>query len=366
MKKKNLFVFYGGESVEKDISVITALQAMENIDYTKYNVFPIYIYSDEFYYIGNYSEIQRYVSFDEKQYPKIIVIKDAAFVLKKNRIKPFCRKIDCVLLCVHGGKYEGGSLQGFLDFNNIPFTSCDVLASCLCQSKQRLKNYLASTNVFTVPSFTVSDIEQFKIMLPKLNFSSEKYIVKPDSLGSSIGISVVSNSEEAIGAVEAALLYDNNALVEKYIPNAKEFNCAVLKSKDGYMVGSVDEVSFKNQFLTFDDKYLSDGKYTGKSGKALHSDSPYVSSIKELALETAKYIGSDGVIRCDFLVDKNGKIYLNEVNSVPGSLAYYLFDFDFKTLLDYLIENALQKFKTNTSKIKCFKTSYLDKNISAK
>lgn len=387
--KLNIAVLFGAKACEHEISCITATQLMENVDTTKYNVVPIYISRDNNFYTGdNLKNIKNYYDLNE-------VIKKATkvnFVKENNKVYlesgGFFKKrilIDVALLAIHGGVGEDGSLQGFLEMYDLPYTSSDVLSSAIAQDKINQKILWKHHQIPTIEGYELDTIN-FKDNIDlylKLNQKlTYPVILKPNKLGSSIGISVAHNDEEFIDKVNEATNFDFKILVERKLINFKELNCSVLGNLKIAKASVIEEV-FKlpgTEFLDSDGKYGSGSKTskiptkTGSKSMGMENTSRKVPAdlpsdieelVKKYAVKAFKAINASGVVRIDFMYDQeNNQIYLNEINNIPGSMAYYLWEasgLKYSQLVEELIRNALENYRLKAAKTTVFETQILKK-----
>jgi len=205
-------------------------------------------------------------------------------------------------------------------------------------------------------------------------------IVKPATLGSSIGIKSANNDDELVEAIEEAIKYDKKIDVEEMVKNLKEVNISVLGDYENNKVSAIEEVFSKKDLLTFEEKYIGNGKTKGKcpkyspsiKSKGMVSASRQIpakiskelkNEIEEVATKAFKVLGCSGVVRIDFLIDeKTNKIYINEVNSIPGSLSFYLWEpigVDYTSLLDEIINSGIKAYKRRISKTHSFESNIL-------
>lgn len=341
--KRKLVLIFGGKSVEHDISIITALQTLKFFP-NEIDCLPIYIDKNGSWWVAdNLNDIKIYRKFFHyaKNLKRVSILSgtDVLLVEKKEKFLPYCQ-IDVVVNCCHGNVGEDGSLQGMLKTCGIACTSSGVTSSAICMDKIFMKDILKANKIDSVEYVKFDKCayvhEKKKIINSILKTIKFPLIVKPANLGSSIGISVCQNQEEFFDAVEFALQFDERILVEKYVENAREFNCACFVYKGNFFVSSVCEVKNKDKIFSFDDKYCSKTIQTQKLEKTLEF------KVKKLTEKVYKLLNCQGVVRVDFLFDtKTNKLLVNEVNTIPGSLAFYLFkDIAFKDLLLSIIEQA--------------------------
>ena len=386
--KVKVGVIFGGESVEHEVSVISAMQAMNKLDQDKYDIIPIYITKDREWYTGEMlKDIEVYQDLSLiKKYGKNVVLyyRNGAFVLQKKSFpKSVVTDIDIVLPIVHGTNVEDGGLQGYLQTVGVPFVGSDVYASVVGQDKVFMKDIWKNANLPMTNYVWFYDIDykqDSESVLEKVEKLDYPVIVKPASTGSSVGISVCSNREELVDAIDDAIQYDKKILVEEVVQNLKEVNIAVMGNYERQKVSEIEEVLSGHKFLTYADKYVGGGKGKLKGVKApmkttskgmasanrkLPADLPdkLRKEVEEIAVEAFKVLGSSGNSRIDFLIDeKTNKVYINEINSIPGSLAFYLWEakgVDFSSVLDEMINIGIKDYKKRVSKTHSFETNIL-------
>ena len=291
--------------------------------------------------------------------------------------KEVSEQIDIVFPIVHGTNVEDGNLQGFFHTLNVPLVGPDTLAAAISIDKYVMKEYWRSLNIPVIDAIRL-DRKDFndKENIIKIVDAKIKYpvIVKPINLGSSIGIKKASSKDELIDALDLAFSFADFVIVEKAIVNIREINCAVIGDKFSSETSVLEEPFGNDEILSFADKYMSGSKGGSKGAKisgtkntssdmggakggmaSLKRKVPaeleenMANDIKECAKKIFKYLGCTGVARIDFIIDKDsGKFYANEINSIPGSLSYYLFEpvgLKYKDLLDKLINIAIENFK---------------------
>ena len=347
--KKNVIVLYGGESVEHDISIITALQTMKNIDRI-YNVIPIYIGKNGIWLVAdNMQEVKIYKDFmkigRKVKFVTLISGKPYIAIRKNGKYSKFIN-VDFALLCCHGKHGEDGALQGMLCNSHIPYSSCDVKSSAVLMDKIFMKDILISRKLPTITSESIildDYIKDKKKVLKDISLKLKfPIILKPANLGSSIGIKVCYNLDELEKGVDYCFKFDNRILAEKYLQGITEYNCACVHMNDELKVSDIQMVKKDDdEIYSFGDKYLSE-----KSDNKEKIDKNLSVKIKNLTLKVYKAFGCYGVIRVDFIFDNSEKkLYINEINSIPGSLAFYLFkDLSFKDLINCLIEEGVERF----------------------
>lgn len=369
---KKVGVIFGGVTCEHEVSVVTALQLMENIDRRKYQVIPIYIHSDGEWYVGDkLLEPNIYKDFDnlkggiDKGYipPNRpgIVISSKGFLTKEVFIP-----LDVVIPAMHGMNGEDGSLQGLLELANIPYTSSGVLGASVGMDKILMKKVFEA-NLIPVLPYTYFLRDEWQTAREAIIAQIEAVLrypmfVKPSNLGSSIGISKATDRETLIAAIDIAVCYDERVIVENGVEDISEINCSALGRANKVAVSVCEQPVSWKEFLTFDEKYLRGGKTGGAKGGTKDAAGMQTMSrkvpaeitpeqtaeIKDLTAKVFKALNSKGVVRVDFIIDNSdGKVYVNEINTIPGSFAFYLWEFEgvkYHQLIDKLIEIAEDEF----------------------
>ena len=336
---EKLVVFYGGKSVEHDISIITGLQVMSVIK-NEYELLPIYIdHTGLWWTAENYDDPNIYADFLAlAKKPKQVSVEfglGCVYVFKKFKKSYF--KPAAALICLHGANGEDGAIAGVMQMANIPYSCPNLESSSICYDKELTKIVLKNFDIPVVSSITIN-IDQInkKEIIKKIGFPM---IVKPARLGSSVGIVVCKDEHELEQAIECAKLYDFKLIFEHFIENSREFNCAFCLNENMVISSNVYEV-VGQKFYSFDEKYLTDKPKTQKvTSKKLEQ------LIKKLGEKTVLALECEGVVRVDFLMEGE-KLFVNEVNTIPGSLAGYLFG-NLKEVAIELVENAKARFFKN-------------------
>lgn len=362
----------GGGSCENDVSIITGLQAFRELDKTKYNVFTLYLTDNKFFLIKN-PDLEKFAK-NKK------LLKYEVFFKGNNLIKKSCgggkivAKIDCALLCTHGGIGENGSLQGFFEVCGVPYTSPNVEVSAIGMNKALSKIVFKSLGIDVVPyvSFSAKDDAELciKNAVEKLGFP---IIVKPNAQGSSIGIEVAKDMESLHNAVAVAFEYDSDVILEKALVDFDELNCAAMLNQDDIMLSSLEQPTKWQDYLSFDDKYLGGGCKGAKIERIFPAEVgvKIQTKVHKIALSVYQFLHIKGIVRFDFLVEKDSKkVYLNEINTIPGSLANYLFsdkEMQMKDILDIIIIQSIFEFASRTiPQFKCdLLSKYLKNSVNA-
>lgn len=363
---KTIAVIFGGKSVEHDISVITAMQAMARFP-KGYQMLPIYITSQgNFVVADNLNDAKIYLNFAKNvkncRNVSIDFENHGVFVWKKNKIKKRI-KVDCALLCNHGHGGEDGTLQGMLELAGIAYTSSTLSSSAMTMDKSLTKIMLGNFHIKTLPYVQFDKCEYHQNKLKILQTIKKKLafpcIIKPANLGSSVGISICECEAKLDKQIEDAFAFDERILVERYLSDAEEYSCACVKINDKILPSKVNKVK-KSKIYTFEEKYIKEREIEKcEISKELNEQ------IKKLAVKAYKALRCDGVARIDFLLDKKKKtLFVNEINSIPGSLSFNMFDSSFEDLLSVLIEEGIEKNGKTKNVIYQFSSSAIEKYIS--
>lgn len=398
-------VFFGGASVEHEISVITMNQAINSLDPEKYEIVPIYIAKNGVMYTGD--DLLDLYSFRDmdvllKRCYKVAVVNDGKSIkVVKNPAPIIGRRvintIDIGFPIVHGTNCEDGTIAGFLNLLGIPYVGPDILSSALGMDKIVQKMVLRDAGIPVVDFVSFYSVEYIKDEEAILKNIEEKLkypmIVKPGNLGSSVGIRKAKNKTELEEAVEFAMEFADRVIVENAVEDLKEINCSVIGNLTESETSVCEEPFFSDEILSYTDKYIGNekskggtivagGKGTGNktspvktgakgdttqfSNKKIPADisKEKTEEIQKLTKDVFRVLGCSGVARVDFLIDKKtDKVYVNEINTIPGALSYYLWEATGKTFeqeLDQIIDIAIKR-QRDREKL----TFSYDKNILA-
>ena len=342
---KTIFILYGGKSVEHDISIITALQVYKTAS-KNYDCKLIYVDEKGKWWTGkNLSNPSIYVCFDKKCKKKKSVkpiFGDGCFLFGKKKVKPFA-----VVLCNHGLNGEDGSIASVMKLVGVPYASSSLLSSAVMMDKSFTKMILDQYSILNAEYYCIKKGEE--ISSANLEFP---LIVKPANLGSSVGISVCRDEQSFNDAVSYAFEFDDKILVEKFLTEAREFNCACFRFKDKLYTSKVIEIR-KNDFFTFEEKYLKE-----KNELLNEIEEDIVTQVENLTKMVYQVFECFGVVRIDYLYS-HGKLYVNELNSIPGALSSYMFKENFDEILDLLIEESVDRFQKEQEKVSYFKSDAL-------
>ena len=380
--KLKVALMFGGKSVEHEVSVISGIQAYLAMDTEKYDVFPVYLTKKNEMYVGDeIGVIESYKDIDGllKKSQRVIMVSDGdkvrfvGYPAKKFGKNPEF-DVDVIFPVVHGTNVEDGALQGYFKTLGIPFVGCDVTASAIGMDKYIMKAVLKENDVPVLDAklYTMSDYADVDAMMESIekNFGYP-VIVKPVNLGSSVGISVAKDKVELSASIDDAFRYASKVLVEHAISNLREINCSVLGDENDAIASECEEPMHTKDILSYEDKYVSNAKGSGSKGMASVARkipaelSPEKrEEVRALAVKSFRVLGCNGVSRIDFMIDEDtGKLYFNEINTIPGSLAFYLWEpvgIPYKELLDRMIQLALKRVRIEESLTFTFDTNILN------
>lgn len=357
---KNIAVFFGGKSTEREISVLTGLLVLRLLDGEKYAPTPVYIHADgKCYSTPNGFDLEDFKKLDVSHLDRVVFIGKELFKIaksgkKQTLLKPYA-KIDGAINCCHGGLGEGGGLSALAEWNEIPFASSPLTGSGVFLDKAFTKILLKGLNIPSLDFIRVEEKDfarRGKFLLKNVGVRlGFPVIVKPARQGSSIGITLVKNEEELENALLVAFALDDKAIIEKYLAGKADVNCAAYMLNGEIIVSEPEIASDGEGVYSFEDKYLKEGRQLrGKRGKGANLGKSLTQKIKSYTKTVYKKCNLFGVVRVDYLV-KDDEVYLSEVNTVPGSLAYYLFCeklVDAREFFGDLIEESLRQADKNT------------------
>jgi D-alanine-D-alanine ligase len=373
---KNVIVFLGGKSPEREVSVITGIQVVENIDRNKYNPIIVYVSEKgEFFKLKNFYKRKDfkispkkkvYFNFNEKT-DKIYI---CGFLFKKE--------IYCAYNTMHGGNGEKGQMAGFFETYNIPYTSSNPESAVLSMNKSLSKKIVSDFSVPTIPGLTYKsslikkDVKSVRKNIQE--FLGSKVIIKPVHLGSSIGISIKEGDLDIeLGLLEASNL-DSEILIEKYLEDISEYNVSVKKINDEVIVSQIERPLPKDIILSFKEKYQKGGKKISGGMASLNRELPAnIDEVKRQKLQdyaktVYEALSSNGLVRIDFISSKEEEIFFNEINPIPGSMSFYLWEVDgisFTEQITELIEESVNSCNLRYKENYVYKTDIIDNFIKS-
>ncbi len=377
--KTNIGVFFGGRSTEHEISVISASQAMHAINREKYDVTPIYISKQGKWYTGealfdvaNYRDMAALIARCEEVYMRPIFDDYNLYKAKKSIFgSNVVTKLDVVIPVLHGSNGEDGIFEGVLESTGIPFAGCNTLSSANGMDKITMKMILQACDVPVVDYVWFTDKQWFSQrdeLIAKIESKiGYPVIVKPANLGSSVGIGRAIDRQQLIQKVDEAEKYSTRIIVEHMVEELQEINCSVLGDCDDYQPSVCEEPIKSGEILSYEDKYMGGtkgAKGMQASQKRIPAELPDEETrrIQFLACETFRVLSCHGVSRVDVIIDRKTRdIYVNEINTIPGSLSFYLWEatgISFDKLMDKLVQLALKRKRESA-----LKTVSYDQNI---
>ncbi len=379
-KRINVAVIFGGRSLEHEISVISAIQAMEALDPLKYEVYAVYISQDGSWFLGdalrkrefyknlpsNFKQVQRVQFVPEPKDGGLFKVKNGILGRSSEKVE-----IDVFVPIFHGQYGEDGCIQGLFEMSDVAYSGARVLSSALAMDKYATKKYLEGFGIPALPSaivrkssFRRSADDAIKLVEETEGLTRYPLFVKPVHLGSSVGVSRADSRAELMAGLMKVFKYDSSAIVEPCVSKLMEVNVSVIEG-EGEPIASVVEIPVTDgDYLSYEDKYMRGGK--GKAGSKTSSSSggmadltriidpqdlspEYKNSVLAYALQAYQALTCSGVVRFDFTIDlESEKLFFNELNPMPGSLSFYLWDKStpqllFSDILDRIIEGALSR-----------------------
>lgn len=364
--KTTVAVFMGGKSVEHEVSIISALQAVHAINKEKYDVVPVYISKDNRFYmsekltdIKTFKDMEQLKATCDEVY---FTHENGQMVANKVKgaFKKVLAKIDVAFPVVHGLNVEDGTIQGFLEMYNIPYVGCDIGASAAGMNKIYFKKIVKESGI---PSIDYAEIykadyaeDANKVEEDVIAKLGLPIILKPADLGSSVGIKVVKNKDDFKESVDFVFEFTDKILVEKCITNLREINASVVGNYEECEVSLLEEPVKQDEILSFEDKYMSEGGNKGGKSSGMSSltrklpaelDKETETNIIEMSKKIFRVLNCEGIARIDYIIDNDAnKVYVNEINTIPGSLSFYLWEpkgVKFDELLDKAIKIAIAR-----------------------
>lgn len=379
----NVGVFFGGRSVEHEVAVISAVQAMNYIDKERYNIIPVYITkTGEMYHSPLMIDINKF-----KDIPSLIALSKQVTLVKtgdkfmiveqKNGLfkKPLC-EIDIAFPIVHGTNCEDGSIVGWFELLGIPYVGCDVCSAAVGMDKAVFKSLMMQSGIPVLPGRVFYAKEWIGGKDAILSDIEDKFgypvIVKPANLGSSVGISKAHDRDELIESITNALDFAGKILIEPAVCSLREFNCSVVGDVDGCETSVIEEPVLDGEILDYKQKYESGAKSKNAEGQGMASvkrripaeiDDNLKAQIEQNSKDAFTALGACGVVRIDYLYDcDSGKAYVNEINTIPGSLSFYLWEaagVPFAELLDRMISLAFKRERERQALTFSYETNLL-------
>ena len=377
----HLVVAFGGVSPEHEVSILTAMQVMSTLLDSKYTILPLYISKSGQWLTGDilkdlkqYGDLDSLIQqaspcyFNRNQLGRVVL----EYAKKGLFSKPIQKPVYAIVVSFHGGAGENGSFQGICEQYNLPYTGSGVLASSLGMNKVKAKQLCEANHIPVTSSLNFYEEDwdcHNDTILKEVEQLGYPVIVKPSSLGSSIGVKKVESQSALIRAVETAFRYDAQILIEEAITPLIEINCAVLGTPESSISSVCERPLGSNEALSFADKYQRGGaaeKGMASADRVIPADisEELNQNIRALSKQIFRIFQATGVARIDYLVQKDTqKVYFNEINSIPGSFSYYLWEYsklNFNDLLDQLIETAITVHQQKNGRILHYETNLLN------
>lgn len=391
MEKIQLGVIFGSRSCEREVAIISAVQLMNHVNTEKYDIIPVYISETGMWYTGEaLRRIDTFKQFnpDAKGVEQVsldvtagsgalIATRPGKGLFGKPQQVVVARLQACVIV-MHGLNGEDGTLQGMLELANLPYTSTGVAGSAIGMDKIMMKQFFRGAGTLPVlPDlwFTRSMFEKdSKAVIRKVAETlGYPVFVKPANLGSSIGVSRADDDEGLMDSLELAFDYDRRVLVEKGLDHPLELNCSVLGYDDDVQASPIEMplTGLNDTFLDFKDKYLSNGGSKGMASLSRVIPAPIPDDVRDhvqqLSCEIFRMMDCKGVVRIDYMMEKqSGDVYITEINTIPGSLAFYLWEaagVKYAELIDRMVAAAMKAHEDKNSRNYAF-TSDILKNVS--
>jgi D-alanine-D-alanine ligase len=374
-----ILVLYGGMSPEHEVAIISALQVMNALKEAGHTVIPGYITKAGEWIKGD----ERFFQPEFYQDLQKVFREGKAAALTGNRNIQWLEKallgfqaqdvFDAVFPVFHGSNGEDGTMQGLLTLAGVPFVGCGVAASATGMDKILSKAVARQAGLNVVEDVVVVQAQwerEQKSLINRIKSIGSSWFVKPATLGSSIGISYAKTEKELINALEVAFAYDSRVLVEAALENPVEVNISVM-GNDPYEVSVTEQPVASSEVLSFEDKYLRNGSKSGQRSQGMASASRIIPApisdkqtkeVQAAAEAFFRALGGSGIARIDFMYDKKGKLYFNEINTIPGSLAFYLWEksgYPFPKMVDNLVKLALQRAEDKQRLVTTFQSNIL-------
>lgn len=386
MSHKNIVVAFGGVSPEHEVSVLSAMQVISALEESSYHIIPLYITKSGRWLTGSIlkdlSEYKNLANLENSASPCAFVKDEIGRTLLKEQnksglfSKPQEFPVYAVICAFHGSEGENGSFQGVCEIFNVPYTGSGVLGSSIGMNKVKAKQLCEANNIPITASldFYESDWESHqKTILIEAELLGFPLVVKPSNLGSSIGVKKVGNNDELIEAIETAFRYDAHLLVEEAIQPLMEINCSVLGTAESCRASVCERPLVNAETLSFEDKYQSGGsaeKGMASADRIIPADisSELTDTIRTLAVHIFKTFDAGGVARLDFLVNADTEeVYFNEINTIPGSFSFYLWDksdLNFAQLMEELIDIGIKNHQAKNGRIRSYETNLLSEKAA--
>lgn len=390
MKKIQLGLIFGGRSCEHEVSVISAIQLSHSVDRAKYDLYPIYINKNGEWFTGKgLLDLQNYkepIMFSEKgKFERVFLdvtansgalvgIENASWLYGRKKLKLIAR-LDCTITVLHGLHGEDGSVQGMLELANIPYTSSGVMGASAAMDKIIMKKLFREDGIPVLDDCYILRSEYLKDKEKNLSYieSKLKYpmFVKPANLGSSIGVSRADDREKLEQAINLAIEFDRRILIEQGLDKPTELNCSCIGFDDEVEASILEMPVSDGEMLTYAGKYLNNNNRDGMASLGRIIPAPVSEAlsdrIRELSKKVFRLLDCKGVVRIDWMQDKKtNEIYITEINTIPGSLSFYIWKecrprLSYPKLIDKLVFYAQRAHSEKNRNNYSFTSSIFDK-----
>lgn len=386
--KKNLGVIFGSRSCEREVAIISAIQLMNAVNTEKYEVIPVYIDPNGCWYTGQglrniavYKDFHgtgkdiEKVTLDMTKGSGALIANRAGKGLFGKNEQVMVARVDVFAIVMHGLNGEDGTLQGMLELAGIPYTSTGVAGSALGMDKIMMKQFFRGADLPVLPG-TWYTRSSYNKNPEKIYDNVEKELgypvfVKPANLGSSIGVSRANDRDSLKDSLDLAFEYDRRVLVEKGLDKPIELNCSVIGYDDSIEASPIEMPLSSEEFLDFSEKYLANGGSKGMASLHRILPAPIEDGLRDEIQELSKRIFTmldcKGVVRIDYMFDRiDEKLWITEINTIPGSLAFYLWaenGINYATLIDKMVDFAEKAYEDRNNANYAF-TSDILKNVS--
>jgi D-alanine-D-alanine ligase len=382
MSSRNVIVAFGGVSPEHEVSVLSAMQVIDAIQDTDYNIIPLYVSKsgrwltgDPLLEIENFQALDKLIdqathctfSHDDLGKPVLLETEKKGFFSSPEQYA-----IHAVIPAFHGSEGENGSFQGTCEMFNIPYAGSGVFASSLGMDKVKAKEICRAHGIPTVDGYDFFEKEWERDPETIISFAKKlgfPVMIKPVSLGSSIGVAKAENKNELIQSIETAFRYDDNLMLEKAVAPLIEINCSVLGTPEELQTSVCERPLGQDETLSFEDKYQSDDgsqKGMASADRVVPADisDEQAKKIQSLSEQIFKLFRASGVARLDFLINKETEeLYFNEINTIPGSFSFYLWKesgMNMRELMLKLVDIAVTRNQKKVGRIRSYDTNLLD------
>lgn len=384
MGKIQLGVIYGSRSCEREVAIISAVQLMNAVDTEKYDVIPVYIDEHGVWYTGEplrsirtYSPFDpdakgiRRVSLDMASGSGALIAVKPARGLFGHETQEIAARLEVCVIVMHGLHGEDGTLQGMLELANLPYTSAGVAGSAIGMDKIMMKQFFRGADLPTLPGFGVTrsgyEKDREAVIARSASELGWPVFVKPSNLGSSIGVSRADDAAALKDALELAFAYDRRVLIEKGLDHPLELNCSVLGWDDDVTASPIEMPVSAGKMLDFYGKYLRQGGSKGMASLQRVLPAPIEDSLRDeiqaLSCRIFRMLDCKGVVRIDYMFDRNdGKLWITEINTIPGSMAFYLWaeaGMKYSTLIDRIVDCALKAHAEKNARSYAFSSNIL-------